>query len=243
MEEKDEIEISLDTVFGVIRKNIVFIIAMVLIFSLGSFFITKYCITKTYTAKISLYVDTSNGNDDNYSGSAANDLNSYNYAQKLVATYIRMLNTKTFYSSLSEKVDSKYSAAELSSMITFSDDDTTEIFDAVVVSKNPTDAKEIADAIADIAPETISRLNVNAELKIVDYASVPSTPSSPSMSKNLMLGFAAGLVLSLLVAFIRHFLDKKIKYNEEMSEIYGFPIIGAIPHFKDSIETIAKFAE
>ena len=60
MEEKDEIMISPKMIFEVLRKNLIFIIITVLLFSFGSFFITKFLVTKHYTSTISLYVETVN---------------------------------------------------------------------------------------------------------------------------------------------------------------------------------------
>ncbi len=230
MEEKDEIEISFKDVLNVLKRNLIFIIVTILVFTLSSFFITKFFIPKSYTASISLYVDTTYKQADKPSGSNS-DLNAYNYAQKLVSTYIRMLNTNTFYSELSEELNNKYSAGELSKMITFKNDGETEIFDAFVTSKSPAEAKKIADAVAEIAPKTISRLNSNGELKIVDYAEIPTTPSSPNVTQNLLIAFAIGLVISVAIAFIRHFADKKIKYSEEMTALGDLPILAAIPNF------------
>lgn len=234
MEEKDEIEISLKDILNVLKRNLIFIIVTVLIFSLSSFFVTKFFIPKTYRASISLYVDTTYKNQ-NESG-AGSDLNAYNYAQKLVSTYIRMLNTKTFYSELSKEVNNKYSSSALSSMISFKGDDETEIFDAYVTSQSPAEAKKIADAVAEIAPKTIKRLNSNGELKIVDYAEIPTKPSSPNTTKNILIAFALGLVLSVAIAFIRHFADKKIKYSEEMTALGDLPILAAIPNFDNYLD-------
>ena len=44
MEEKDEIIISPKMIFEVLRKNLVFIIITVLVFSLGSFFVTNFLV-------------------------------------------------------------------------------------------------------------------------------------------------------------------------------------------------------
>lgn len=59
MEEKDEIVISLSDVWNIIKKNAAFIIVVTLICAIGSFFITRYFIPKSYTSSIQLYVDTS----------------------------------------------------------------------------------------------------------------------------------------------------------------------------------------
>lgn len=157
------------------------------------------------------------------------------YAQRLVATYIRMLDTTSFYTAVSESLDEKYSPAELSSMISFKSDENTEIFDVYVTTTSPTESKLIGDAVGEVAPATIASLRSNANLKVCDPAQIPTGPSSPNTVRNVLIAFAVALVLSLAVSFIRYFADKKIKYDDEMSEILGIPILATIPNFDDYV--------
>lgn len=239
MEEKDEILVSPKMIFEVLRKNLVFIIITVMVFSLGSFFVTNFLVTKHYTSTISLYVETVDLQPDS-PNSAVYSLNMQNYALKLVNTYIRMLDTNTFYTKLSDEVNNKYTPGELSSMISFKSDDTTEVFDVSVVTESPTESKLIADTIAEVAPETISNLKSNAKLKVCDEAQLPSKPSSPSVSKNVIIAFFIGLFLALTVSFVRHFLDKKIKYDDEMTTLLDIPVLAAIPSFDNYINQKGK---
>ena len=111
MEERDEVLISPKMIFEVLRKNLVFIIITVMVFSLGTFFITNFLITKHYTSTISLYVETVDLQPDS-PNSAVYSLNMQNYALKLVNTYIRMLDTNTFYTKLSDELDEKRRAEQ-----------------------------------------------------------------------------------------------------------------------------------
>lgn len=221
-------EISFKYIFNIIKKSTAVILVVSLLFAVCSFFVTSFFIKKTYTATVKLYVST-----DNKSSSGYDDLNSYNYASKLVATYIQMLNTNNFFTNVSEELSEKYTATELKSMITFTGIDNTEVFEASVVSDSPTEAKKIADAVAATAPTTISELlKNNAQLKIVDEAVVPKEPTSPNVSKNVIIAFLIGLVASLIFAFVRDYFDVKIKYDEEMTTIANLPILAAIPDFE-----------
>ena len=142
-----------------------------------------------------------------------------------------MLNTNTFYTELSEHINNKYTAKQLSEMVSFSSDEKTEIFDAKVTTPSPNDSKLIADAVGKVAPEAISRLKSKATLKIVDYAQLPTAPSSPNEIKNVIIAMIAGLVISVGISLLRAFLDKKMRYNEEMTMIGDIPILAAIPKF------------
>lgn len=221
-------EISFKDILRIIKKNLIFIVILSLLFAVCSFFVTKFFIKKTYTATVKLYVSA------DYSGNSGNeDLNSYNYASKLVATYIQMLDTNSFYVALSENLNNKYTPSELHGMITFTSVEDTEVFKAEIVSQDPTEAKEIADAVAETAPKTISSiLKNNAQLKIVDEAAVPKEPTSPNLANNVLIAFIAGLVISLIISFVRDYFDVKIKYDEEMTTLCNVPVLAAIPDFE-----------
>ncbi len=68
-------------------------------------------------------------------------------------------------------------------MIKFESIENTEVFKAIVTSSSPYEAKNIGDAIAKTAPDTIANVKDNAKLKIVDEATVPKEPTSPNVIK------------------------------------------------------------
>lgn len=222
-------EISFKDILRIIRKNLIFIIIASLLFSVCSFFITKFFIKKTYTATVKLYVST----DYKNSNSGYEDLSAYNYSSKLVATYIELLDTNNFYEAVSKTLNSKYTASELKSMVKFTSVEETEVFKADVTSDSPAEAKNIADAVAKTAPGTISEiLSNNSTLKIVDEATTPQNPTSPNVTKNVLIALLIGLVISLVIAFIRDYFDVKIKYDDDMTTINDVPVLAAIPDFE-----------
>lgn len=229
-------EISFKDILRIIRKNIAFVLVISMIFAVCSFFVTNFFIKKTYTSSVKLYVSV------NYEGSSGtDDLSIHNYTSKLVATYIEMLDTNKFYSTVSEQLNKKYSASQLKSMITFSSVNTTEIFKAIVTSNSPTESKRIADAIVATAPKTINDiLKNNSQLEIVDNPTVPTKPTSPNVTRNVLIAFFAGFVLSMVIAFARDYFDVKIKYDEEMITLCDVPILGAIPDFEYFIDDAKK---
>jgi capsular exopolysaccharide synthesis family protein len=69
----------------------------------------------------------------------------------------------------------------------------------------------------------------SGDLELVQRASLPGTPSSPKPVRNLILSIALGLVLGLALAGLFEFIDRRIKDPREVEEIFGRPIVGAIP--------------
>lgn len=218
-------EITLKEFFAVIKKSIVFIVATAIIFALCSLFVSSFFIQKTYTTSVKLYVDTK------MDSQTANYYNSYNYAVSLVNTYKEMLQTNKFYEMVAEDLNNEFKTSQISNAITFSSLNDTEVFKATVVAKRPEDAKAIADSVAKNAPIVIASLNETATLKIVDEATLPTSPSSPNVTKNTLIALIIGFVLAVLVAFIRKVFDVKICYSEDITTLCGVPVLSAIPDF------------
>ena len=220
-------EITFKDITRIIKKNIVFIAVLSLLCAAASYFVTTFFVQKTYTSTVKLYVET------NYkSQSAYDDYQSINYAKNLVLTYIELLDSNSFYNSVSKELNEKYTASQLKSMIKFESIEDTEVFKALVNSGSPYESKEIGDSIAKIAPKIIANVKDNAKLKIVDEADTPKVPTSPNVTRNTIIAFLGGLILALIISFVRDFLDVKIKYNEEMTTILNLPILAAIPDFE-----------
>ena len=220
-------EITFKDITRIIKKNIVFIAVLSLLCAAASYFVTTFFVPKTYTSTVKLYVET------NYkSQSAYDDYQSINYAKNLVLTYIELLDSNSFYNSVSKELNEKYTASQLKSMIKFESIEDTEVFKVLVNSGSPSESKNIGNAIAKIAPNTIANVKDNAKLKIVDKATTPKSPTSPNVSRNVMIAFAAGIIISLIISFVRDILDVKIKYNDEMTTVLDLPLLAAIPDFE-----------
>lgn len=232
-DNKDSYEISIAELFKIFKRGLWKMLLAAFVFGLIAFTYFNYFVPKTYTARVKLYVETSASAKEN----AYNALSNYNYAAALVNTYVQMLSTNNFYSKLSYNLDEKYTAKELNKIVVFKNesddqDNQTEVFSAIISAASPTEAKVIADSVADTAPGVISSLkNDDTELKIVDSATVPTEPSSPKVMRNTLLAVIAGFVLMLIYVFVRELLDNKIKYSAELTQINDIPILSAVPDF------------
>lgn len=70
----------------------------------------------------------------------------------------------------------------------------------------------------------------NAEL--VQHATLPTAPSSPTITKNALTGASIGLLLGILLAFVLEQLNRRLRDPEEASEAFGMPVLGTIPESK-----------
>lgn len=78
---------------------------------------------------------------------------------------------------------------------------------------------------------------------IVDAAQTPGAPSSPNVSKSLMMAMALGLACGVAAAFALEHFDDKIYSPLDAELATGLPLLGVIPMIKDPKEFVAQFAD
>ena len=69
----------------------------------------------------------------------------------------------------------------------------------------------------------------NGNVQVAQAATVPTSPSSPKVSRNTVLGGVVGLLLGLGVAFLLERLDRRIREPKDLEAIYGLPLLGVVP--------------
>jgi succinoglycan biosynthesis transport protein ExoP len=63
----------------------------------------------------------------------------------------------------------------------------------------------------------------------VEFASPPSTPSSPNPKRDAILGLLLGILLGSGLIAVLERRDRRVKSPEEVEQVYGIPVIGMIP--------------
>jgi succinoglycan biosynthesis transport protein ExoP len=81
--------------------------------------------------------------------------------------------------------------------------------------------------------QQIARLETIRDLaqpvQVAKPATVPSSPSSPKVAQNTILGAILGLAFGLLAAFMRDSLDRRLRNTDEVQAELKLPVIGRIP--------------
>lgn len=69
----------------------------------------------------------------------------------------------------------------------------------------------------------------NGNVQVAQLATVPTSPSSPKVSRNTALGAVLGLLLGLAVAFLLERFDRRIREPKDLEAVYGLPLLGVVP--------------
>ena len=69
----------------------------------------------------------------------------------------------------------------------------------------------------------------SSDIKVTQPAAVPSSPSSPRVMRNALLGGLLGLLLGIGLALVLERLDRRLRDLSEVEAAYGLPILAAVP--------------
>ena len=192
-----------------------------------SFVFTFLFITPKYESAALFYV-----NNNAFSlGDASLSISSgdLSTSRGLVDSYIVILNSRESIDEVIKYAGVDRTYLEVKDMIHAASVNGTEIFEIVVTSTDPNEAELIANAIAAILPERIAGIIEGTSARIVDHAVVPSSPSSPSYTVNMIVGFMIGFVLAVGVILMREMFDIAVRSDEDIADICDHPVLATVP--------------
>lgn len=224
-------DMTLKKMFTILFRNLLLILLCTIIGGTAGYVVSRFIVDPTYQSSAKLCVLP--GENDVPSNA---NLNTLNYSQQIVKTYIEILNSNSFYVSILDEAQLKdtYTPAQLQKMVTFTIMNQTTVFQITVRADSPEHAKRLADAAAAMAPVQITKAKSAATVSLVDPAVEPTVPSSPNIRLNTVIGAILGMAIAVLIAFLREMLDTRIHSQEELAAAFDIPILGTVPDFSTS---------
>lgn len=230
--------IDLTYLFNLIKKKLLWIILAVLLGSGIMYIYVHFFVSPTYTAVISFCVSTRPA-DDTISDGSGEELTRQQQMviQDLMQTDSVILKHKTVTESISDRMNGKYSADQISSMISFSIPESSFIMDVFVTADNPEDAQLISNYIDEYGTVKVQEIT-RTYIRSLKDADLPAAASTP-VKKYVLIGALLGLAISCAIIVIIGMLDTTVKSEEEFKRRIDIPVLGKIPSMK-SVEAAKR---
>ncbi len=236
--ENKDIEIDLGKIFYKMRDKFIYIIIFTIVAAIVSGLVTHFCIKPKYSATTKMYVYS---NTDRISTDSTITSTELTASQDLVNTYIYILKSDTVLEAVIKDLDLNISTSALSSAIDAQQASKTVAFEVTVTTSDAKTAAKIANSIAKIAPKEIVRVVKAGGVEIIDYAKVPTKPSSPNLSLNITVAAFAALFISFMACFIYEFFDTTITSERDVVSEFDIPILGTVPNLENNTEQSSKY--
>lgn len=229
MEETREIDIDLRKIFYMMRTKVIYILIVTVFAGAVAGCYTHFFIDPTYSASIKLFAYS---NTDRVSTDASISNQEFAASRDIVNTDIYILQSDSIIEMVIEDLGLNTSVGAVKSMISASQIPDTIAFQVTVNSKDPNLSAKIANSIAKIAPTEVARIVNAGGISVIDYAKVPTSPSSPNTKKNIMMGLLVGFAVSFALFFIYELFDSTITEAKDLEREFEIPILGTIPRLE-----------
>lgn len=233
MEHKNEFEIDLKKIAIMLKKRLLPIALCTLLGAILAAGITAFFITPQYAAEVKMYVYANPDRTDAGSTITAGEIAA---SESLIGTYIVVLESDSVLSEVTNRLQLQMSTDELRQRLQIAAINDSAAFRVRVTTDDAALSADIANTIADIAPQRIIEVVNAGGVEIIDRAKVPQAPASPNKMQNVLIGALAGLLLSFGGFFLKEIFDTTIRSESDLTEEFGLPMLGCIPTLTTAVQ-------
>ncbi len=219
---KDELEIDLREIAGVLLSRWLFIVLMACLFGVLAFLYSRMTWTPQYSSTTSIYVinqqnaDTLTSADLQTGSQLTNDYRSVVRSRSVLEQVIYTLNLNLSYEQLLGKV-------------TVNNPEDTRILEITVTDPDPYEAKRLADGIREAATDKIIEvMNIDA-VNLLEEGNIPRNSTGSPVRRTTAIGVVLGGVLSVGIVVLHYLLNDSIRTPEDVERYLGLSTLGIIP--------------
>ena len=161
--------------------------------------------------------------------STTNDLE-LSSSLSLTRDFKEIITDKTILSDVSDRLNGKYTAAQLKNYISIDNPLNTRIIVITALTPDAKDSKRVVDAVCDVSQEKLVEIMGLDRITVISKGDVEKGQTTPKLTNNLIISILCGLILGCLIVFVMYMLDNKISSAEDVECNFGLTVLATIPH-------------
>lgn len=225
MEEQEYETIDLREIILLLKKNLLGLIALTVLFAAAGYLFSAFVMTPQYEASATMIVN-SREDTATQTNITSDQINS---ATKLVDTYSVILTSDTVLDKTIEDLDLDMDYEDLLGKVTVESVNSTQVMKISAQDDDPQLAQQIVASIVEQAPDIIIQTVKAGSVEVISQPKAGENSVSPRKLMNTAIAGMLGLVLDLGVVFLRSMLNNKFMTDTDINKKLGLTVLGVIP--------------
>lgn len=219
--ENDEVEIDLMELFRALRHRLWMILLTAVLFGGAAGAFSKFVLTPQYTSTAMVYILSKE--------TTLTSLADLQIGSQLTKDYMIVATSRPVLEGIIDELGLNLDYEGLKEKIEIANPADTRILSITVQDPDPHMAKTLADAVATNSSEYIGDIMEMVPPKIIEKGVAATTKSSPSNSKNAVLGAMAGIFLVCGIIVLEVIMNDAIKTEDDVERYLGISVLASVP--------------
>ena len=225
MKEQNMMEIDVFQLLKILWKRKVLIALVAIVTGVVAFAYSSFIVKPEYTSTTRIYVVNRNQGDK--SGPTNQDLQAGSY---LVKDYREIILSQDVLEKVATDLKLDLPSKGLASKIKVTVPADTRIVSISVTDRAPEEASRIANSLREVAAQKIISVTRVSDVTTLEEARPATSPSSPNIRRNTMIGFLAGAVVMIVAVLLIELLDTRVKRPEDVEDVMQIALLGVVPN-------------
>ncbi|MCP9083112.1 capsular polysaccharide biosynthesis protein [Streptococcus sp. CF10-1] len=225
MKEQNMMEIDVFQLLKILWKRKFLIALVAIVTGVVAFAYSSFIVKPEYTSTTRIYVVNRNQGDK--SGPTNQDLQAGSY---LVKDYREIILSQDVLEKVATDLKLDLSLKDLTKKVKVTVPVDTRIVSISVTDRAPEEASRIANSLREVAAQKIISVTRVSDVTTLEEARPATSPSSPNIRRNTMIGFLAGAVVMIATVILIELLDTRVKRPEDVEDVMQIALLGVVPN-------------
>jgi len=225
MKEKNLMEIDVFHLLKILWKRKLLIVLVAFVTGAVAFVYSSFIVKPEFTSTTRIYVVNRNQGDK--PGLTNQDLQAGSY---LVKDYREIILSQDVLEKVATDLKLELPPKGLASKIKVTVPVDTRIVSISVTDRAPEEASRIANSLREVAAQKIISVTRVSDVTTLEEARPATSPSSPNIRRNTLVGFLAGAVVMVVTVLLVELLDTRVKRPEDIEDVLQIALLGVVPN-------------
>ena len=225
MKEQNMMEIDVFHLLKILWKRKLLIVLVAFVTGAVAFAYSSFIVKPEFTSTTRIYVVNRNQGDK--PGLTNQDLQAGSY---LVKDYREIILSQDVLEKIATDLKLELPPKDLAIKIKVTVPVDTRIVSISVTDRAPEEASRIANSLREVAAQKIISVTRVSDVTTLEEARPATSPSSPNIRRNTMVGFLAGAVVMVVTVLLVELLDTRVKRPEDIEDVMQIALLGVVPN-------------